>query len=286
MISRIFAVVWVATSFCAVVCYHATAQEGHLFTDPARAPFSSPSASTGGSVWGQAVGVTSIVFGPEPKGKPEVILFTGLLEITKSPVRTLATGRRQLDVKFDSRTPSGAFAARSAITTLGFVDVWVDPNRESIGTLTEIPGHPHEAAHGLAELYLVFKGGRNFTGPDFGELRNREPVILSGHIHNIPPVTKPIKLSRNMTPDELIKAMDEVGDSDKWTGANPYPIALYDSTGMPRAWFTPYVHVTTLTGTCGDGVDNDLDGRIDEEEGNNQDLDGDGFADEDSKCPQ
>jgi len=250
------------------------------------APFSSFKARTGGSVFGQAIGVTSIVFGEEPKGKPEVILFTGLLEITKDPVSTLANGRRQIQVQFDSVTPGQVVAARSANTVQGQVLVWVDPLKESLGTLTEIPGHPHEAAHGHAELYLAFKGGSNFSGPNFGVLRNREPVVLSSHIHSVPPVTHPIKLSRNMSPDELIKMMDDVGNADKWVGANPYPIALYDDNGKVQAWFTPYVHVTTLTGVCGDGIDNDLDGRIDEEDGNNQDLDGDGFFDEDSKCPK
>jgi len=226
-------------------------------------PFSSPFAAMGGSTYGQAVGVTSIVFGDEPKGKPEVILFTGLLEITKSPAQKLANGLRQINLKFDSKLPNGALAARSAITSMGYVQVWVDPDRNSLGTLVEIPGHPHEAAQGHAELYLVFKGGPNFTGPDFGELRNREPVVLSSHIHNVPPITHPLKLRRGMSPDELIKMMDDVGGADKWVGANPYPLALYDSQGQIRAWFTPYVHVTTLTGVCGDGIDNDMDGRID-----------------------
>jgi hypothetical protein len=288
MIIRMLATGCLTAGFWALAFHQGIAQEGHRSTDAARAPFSSPLAALGGSVYGQAVGVTSIVFGPEPKGKPEIILFTGLLEITKSPVKFLASGRRQIEVKFDSRSPTGARVARQAITTLGFVEVWVDPdpNRQSVGTITEIHGHPHEAGHGHAELFLVFKGGTNFQGPDFGELRNREPIVLTGHIHSIPPITSPIKLSRTMTPDELIKAMEEVGDADKWVGANPYPIPLFDSSGVAQAWFTPYVHVTTLTGTCGDGVDNDLDGRIDEEGGHNQDLDGDGFADEDSKCPQ
>lgn len=248
-------------------------------------PFSSTIAKIGGSVYGQAIGVTSIVFGSKPTGRPEVILFSGLLEITKSPVRKRTDGLFETSVAFDSRTPSGLFAARSAATSLGFVDVWVNPDRKSLGTLTEIPGHDHEAAHGQAELYLSFKGGLNFAGPDFGELKNEEPVILNGHIHSVPPVTQPIKLSRDMSAEELVNMMEDLGEANKWTGANPYPIALKDKNGVTRAWFTPYVHVTTLTGTCGDGVDNDLDGRIDEERGANQDLDGDGFVDEDSNCP-
>lgn len=253
-----------------------------------RRPFSSAAARTGGSVYGQAIGVTSIVFGDQPSGPPEVILFSGLLEITKSPVSTSASGKRTIAIKFDSLTPSGAKVARSAATTMGFVDVWVDADekRPSVGILTELPPeHGHESAEGRAELYLGFKAGRDFRGPDFGELRNREPVVLTGHIHSIPPVTKPIPLRRGMTAQELINLMDQVGEADKWTGANDHPIALYDKDGIVRAWFTPYVHVTTLIGTCGDGIDNDLDGRIDEEDGSNSDLDGDGFVDEDSRCP-
>src|SRR5262245_51851175 len=84
-----------------------------------RRPFSSPSAATGGRVYGQAIGVTSIVFGERPIGEPQIILFSGLLEITKSAVTTNASGRRQIAIKFDSLTPSGARIARSAATTAG-----------------------------------------------------------------------------------------------------------------------------------------------------------------------
>ncbi|MCW1408216.1 hypothetical protein OLZ32_08075 [Rhizobium sp. 1AS11] len=255
------------------------------------APFSSPLAKDGGQIFGQAVGVTSIVFGPEPKGQPEVILFSGLLEIRKSPVLSLNSSQRQIAIQFDSRSPSGVVLARSAATTLGFVKVAVDPTKEfrSVGILTEVPSsahHGHEAANGTAKLYLVFEPGLDFHGPAFGQLRNAEAVELSGHIHQIPPITKPLKLSRNMTPDELIKMMDDLGDADKWTGANDHPIALIDEKGQTQAWFTPYVHVTTLTGFCGDGVDNDVDQKIDEENGDNGDDDHDGFVDEDSTCPK
>jgi hypothetical protein len=277
----LFASLWLC------LCHAAAAQDVRTLAQPLDLrPFSSPTATSGGSLYGQAIGVTSIVFGDKPEGKPEVILFTGLLEVTKAPVTTLANGRRQIQLKFDSRTPSGATISRSAVTSKGYVQVWVDPSKESIGTVTEIPGHDHEAGHGHAELYLVFRAGYNFTGPDFGELRNREPVILSSHIHSIPPAPRTVPLRKGMTPDELIKLMDDLGHADKWTGANPYPIALYDKDGVVRAWFTPYVHVTALTGWCGDGFDNDGDGRIDEENGDNRDSDGDGFADEDSKCPK
>ncbi|MER8470462.1 hypothetical protein NKH23_13710 [Mesorhizobium sp. M1328] len=253
------------------------------------APFSSPVAVRGGAIFGQAIGVTSVVFGKKPEGKPEVILFSGLLEITKSPVVTLSDGSHQIAVQFDSITPQGARVARAAKTTKGFVEVWVNPNKalESIGILTEIPEakHGHEAAEGHAKLYLAFKAGFDFSGPDFGELHNTEPVELNGHIHRVPPITKPIKLEKNMTSDELIKLMDDVGEADKWVGANDHPIALLDKDGVARAWFTPYVHVTTLTGFCGDKIDNDVDGRIDEENGDNGDDDNDGFVDEDSTCP-
>lgn len=279
MTNRGFANGWLAS---ALICAACSAPQSQHFS-----PFSSPLASQGGSVFGQAIGVTSIIFGDEPVGKPEIILFSGLLEITKSSVVTLASGVKQIPVRFDSLLPSGAVTARSAATTLGFVEVWVDPEspKPSIGTLTEMAGHGHEAADGHAELYLAFKGGYNFRGPNVGVLRNREPIVLKGHIHQVPPITKPIKLTTGMSPDQLVKMMEDVGDADKWVGANPKPVALYDSEGRIQAWFTPYVHVTTLTGVCGDGIDNDLDGRIDEEGWSNQDLDNDGFVDEDSKCP-
>ncbi|WP_192384021.1 hypothetical protein [Mesorhizobium silamurunense] len=206
------------------------------------APFSSPLAVRGGAIFGQAIGVTSVVFGKKPEGKPEVILFSGLLEITKSPLVTLSDGSHQIAVQFDSITQGGARIARAAKTTKGFVEVWVDPSKalDSIGILTEIPEaeHGHEAAEGHAKLYLAFKAGLDFSGPDFGELRNTEPVELNGHIHRVPPITKPIKLEKNMTADELIMLMDDVGDADKWVGANDHPIALLDKT----AWRVPGSH--------------------------------------------
>jgi len=272
-------------------------------------PFSSPQAQQGGADWGQAIGVTSIVFGrerPSPDAVPEIVLFTGLLKITKSPVKTLADGRRQLDLVFDSIMPNQIAAVRSAITTLGYVKVAVAPDEilKSTGTLTEIPfaSHPkelgdakvpqalhldqgHESGHGQAELYLVFEPGQNWSGPPFRQLRNTEPVILSGHIHHIPPAAGVIVLKKGMTAVEMRDIVSALPYSDKWVGANKEPVALRDENGVPQAWFTANVHVTTLTGTCGDGVDNDGDGKIDEEEPNNIDDDGDGFVDEDAKCP-
>jgi hypothetical protein len=271
--------------------------------------FSSSQAEAGGAVWGQAIGVTSIVFGsasPTTNSPAQIIIFTGLLKITKQPVHTLASGRRQIALQFDSVMPNGAVAVRSADTPFGFVRVAVDPDEagKSIGTLTEIPpaahpkmlegparpellsnDHPHESASGKAELYLIFEPGQGWHGPPFKVLRNKDPVILAGHIHHVPPVTAPIKLVRNMTPEMLRDIVSAMPNADKWVGANKTPIALVDENGRPQAWFTANVHVTTLTGVCGDHKDNDLDGRVDEELPNNKDDDGDGFVDEDSTCP-
>ena len=77
---RIVILLAVVGGFLAV-CGRASAQ---IF-----APSSSSAASADRSVWGQAIGVTSIILCKvpncsAPEGTPEVILFSGLLEITKS----------------------------------------------------------------------------------------------------------------------------------------------------------------------------------------------------------
>src|SRR5688572_14559584 len=103
--------------------------------------FSSPEAAAGGSVWGQAIGVTSIVFGsetPTDKSPAQIVIFTGLLRITKMPVAALADGRRRMALRFDSMMPNESLAVRSANTPLGYVKVAVDPDEaiRSTGTLT------------------------------------------------------------------------------------------------------------------------------------------------------
>jgi hypothetical protein len=272
--------------------------------------FSSHEALGGGYVWGQAVGVTSIVFGSDPpntNSPAQIVIFTGLLRITKAPATSLPDGRRQIALSFDSQMPNGVLAVRSASTSMGYVKVAVDPDEaaRSTGLLTEIPltlhprslnaaahtqllstTRPHESADGHAQLYLRFEPGQDWHGPPFSVLRNKDPVLLAGHIHHVPPVTSAIKLERNMTPAMLRDIVSAMPDADKWVGANKTPIALLDETGTPRAWFTANVHVTTLTGVCGDGRDNDLDGRVDEERPNNLDDDGDGYIDEDATCPK
>lgn len=271
--------------------------------------FSSSQSLAGGYVWGQAIGVTSIVFGSKPPtGKivGQIVIFTGLLKITKYPVHSLANGKRQIAIEFDSKHSDGTLSVRSAHTALGFVTVAVDPDEveKSVGVLTEIPikdhptnlqggakpqllslDHDHESAEGEAKLYLVIRPGQDWRGPRFNALRNKDPILLVGHIHHIPPVTDPIKLKPNMTPSDLRDVVSAMPNADKWLGASKKPIALLDELGKPQAWFTANVHVTTLTGVCGDGKDNDLDGKIDEELPNNIDDDGDGYIDEDATCP-
>ena len=157
----------------------------------------------------------------------------------------------------------------------------VDPDRpHHKGYLTEIPGTKGQKAQGHVELFLVFQ-----MGPDIGQVRNKKPVILSSHLHTIPPVTEPIKLRKNMTAAELVKRMEKVGDVNSWEGVN-LPVALYDKNGVIRAYFTPKLHKTVLTGLCGDRRDNDIDKSIDEESPDNIDNDNDGFVDEDSTCPK
>jgi hypothetical protein len=241
-----------------------------------------------GNVFGQAVGVTAITMGSDPAAQSQLVLFSGLLEITKSHAELLPSGRHRINAQIDSSLGNNeALAARSArMAGIGFVQIWVDPDptRRSIGFLTEMPpghapGHDQPGADGHFELYLVFQ-----MGPEIGQVRNREPVVLSAHIHQIPPITRPIRLARNMTPAELERAMAEVGDTNSWNGTN-LPVALYDREGVIRAWFTPRLHKTVLTGVCGDAVDNDMDGTNNEESPDNIDNDNDGFVDEDSTCP-
>ena len=57
-------------------------------------------ATPGGTVYGQAVGVTAITIGKNPKAKPEIVLFSGILEITKShEVQKIKNGLRRINVK-------------------------------------------------------------------------------------------------------------------------------------------------------------------------------------------
>ena len=239
----------------------------------------------GGTVYGQAVGVTAITIGNNPKAKPEIVLFSGLLEITKShEVQKLSNGLRRMTAQIDSRLGSNeVLGVRSArMSKLGFVQIWVDPDsaHPSTGFLTEVPGTNGRQAEGRFELFLVFQ-----MGPDIGQVRNKQPVILSSHLHQIPPVTPAIKLRKNMTAAELVRIMEKVGDVNSWEGVN-LPVALYDKDGVIRAYFTPKLHKTVLTGVCGDNVDNDIDGAINEESPDNIDNDNDGFVDEDCTCPK
>lgn len=230
--------------------------------------------------FGQAIGVTAITLGDDKTKNPEYVLFTGLLEISESPhVEKLETGLRRFAVRFDSILGENkVLAARSAVMSIGNVEIWVDPDKpHEHGFLTEELDTKGTTLSGHSELFLVFK-----MGPDL-LVRNREPVILSSHIHHLPPIHSPVKLRRNMTPEELIKLMQDAGDVDSWEGAN-LPVNLLDDANHVRAIFTPKLHKTMLTGQAGDGKDNDLDGRADEEiPMNHIDDDGDGFVDEDCK---
>src|SRR5687768_4244731 len=144
-------------------------------------------SSPGGTLYGQAVGVTAITIGNNPKAKPEVVLFSGLLEITKShDVETLSNGLRRIPIQIDSRLGRNeVLGVRSArMEELGFVQIWVDPDSDhhSRGFLTEVAGTRGQQLEGRVELFLVFQ-----MGPDIGQVKNRVPVILSSHIHQLPP---------------------------------------------------------------------------------------------------
>lgn len=231
--------------------------------------------------FGQAIGVTAITFGDDKTKEPEYVLFAGILEITESPnVEKLENGLRRVAVRFDSNIGEhNVLASRNAQgTSVGNVEIWVDPDKaHEKSFLTEGLDSNGTTLDGYSELFLVFKM------PGDVILRNKEPVILKSHIHHLPPIHSPVKLRRNMTPAELIKLMQEAGDVDSWEGAN-LPVDLLDDKNQVRAIFTPKLHKTMLTGEVGDGVDNDLDGLIDEEiPMNHVDDDGDGFLDEDCK---
>lgn len=231
--------------------------------------------------FGQAIGVTAMTFGADRKKEPEYVLFTGILEISESPhVEKLATGLRRVAVRFDSNIgETKVLAARAATgTSIGDVEIWVDPDKpHDKSFLTEELDTKGTTLSGHSELFLVFK-----MSPDL-IVKNKDPVILKSHIHNLPPIHSPVKLRKNMTAPELIKLMKDAGEVDSWEGAN-LPVDLLDDAGKVRAIFTPRMHKTMLTGEVGDRVDNDLDGQIDEEIPlNHIDDDKDGFIDEDCK---
>jgi hypothetical protein len=230
--------------------------------------------------FGQAIGVTAITLGDDDSKEPEYVLFTGILEITESQhIETLENGLRRVAVKFDSNVGDReVLAARSALMSIGNVEIWVDPDKpHDRSHLSEEPGTHGSVLKGHSELFLAFK-----MGPDL-IVKNKEPVILKSHIHNLPPIHAPIKLKKGMNAEELIKLMEEAGEVNSWEGAN-LPVDLLDDENKVRAIFTPKLHKTMLTGQVGDGKDNDLDGLIDEEiPMNHIDDDGDGFVDEDCK---
>lgn len=230
--------------------------------------------------FGQAIGVTAITLGSDRSKEPEYVLFTGLLEISESPnVEKQSNGLRRVAVRFDSNIGAKEIlGVRSARMSIGDVEIWVDPDKpHDKSYLEEEPNTQGAKLTGHSELFLVFK-----MAPDL-LVRNTDPVILHSHIHNLPPIHAPVKLRRNMTPAELIALMREAGEVDSWEGAN-LPVNLLDAKNIVRAIFTPKLHKTMLTGQAGDGEDNDLDGRIDEEIPlNHIDDDGDGFIDEDCK---
>lgn len=230
--------------------------------------------------FGQAIGVTAITLGSDKTKEPEYVLFTGLLEISESPnVEKQSNGLRRVAVRFDSNIgENNILAARSAIMSIGNVEIWVDPDKpHDLAFLEEEPETKGASLKGHSELFLVFKMSPELT------VKNKEPVVLHSHIHNLPPIHAPVKLRRGMTAPELIKMMEQAGDVDSWVGAN-LPVDLLDDKNVVRAIFTPRLHKTMLTGQAGDGKDNDLDGRVDEEiPMNHIDDDGDGFVDEDCR---
>ena len=160
---------------------------------------------------------------------------------------------------------------------LGSIAASLSTSIPSPGTITQQnPGQDFPAKVRF-ELFLKVE-------TPVGTLHNEDAIILEATTDSIPPLVTPFAITAATPPAVIESEIASLGGVNVFAGTN-LPVALLNDLGDTLASFTPQIHSTVLIGVCGDGIDSDVDGLIDEEEPNNIDDDGDGLIDEDSVCP-